>query len=288
MSRAMRCSSMVSRVLAGCFLVAAVAACNKSEPTYSGVSVTAHNYLPYNIDGFTINDASGNKASGGNSLPGGVGGVTCCYKLQGTEFTVKWNYVDVDQWHKGNEETLHAEAKATLSPSQVPEKIGDRVLEVHFYPDRHVELQFPGALMDESRIPMIDVSRWISSHYQEQLNKRYDEREDQQFRRIVRVVASAWLKYRLTDRDDLNRYAYFSLLVNDRFDAHPEVQRILQSTAGRWGAFATSMQALPKSVLSELRSDEFTAVAVPPISAGLLPPPRVVNERRGWKENINE
>ncbi|MGU7776015.1 DUF3304 domain-containing protein [Burkholderia sp. MR1-5-21] len=267
--------------LAVCLLVVTLSACGKSEPVYSGISVNTHNYLPYNLDGFTITDAYGNKAGGGNSLPGGGGGVTCCYKLKGTEFTVKWNYVDVDQWHKGNEVTLHAEAKVAMPPSQVPEKIGDRILEIHFYPDRHVEFQFPGTLMDESRIPMIDVSRWMSSHYQEQLNKRYDEREDQQFRRVARVVAAAWLKYRLTDLNDLKQYAYYNLLVNNRFDAHPEIQRILQAAAGKPGVFAKSMQSLPKSVLSALTNDSFESVAVPVISDGLLPPPRVEEARHG-------
>jgi len=252
-----------------------MAACGKSEPTYSGVSVIAHNYLPYNLDGFTITDAHGNKAGGGNSLPGGGGGVTCCYELQGTEFTVKWNYVDVDQWHKGNEETLYGEAKATLSPSPVPEKAGDRILEVHFYPDRHVELQFPGALMDESRIPMIEVSRWMTSQFQKQLNQRYDERDDQQFRRIARVVAAAWLKYRLTEIDDLKQYAYYNVLVNSRFDAHPEIQRVLKAAANQPGAFAASMRSLPRNVLSELTSDNFASVTVPVIPDGLLPPQRV-------------
>ncbi|PFW66384.1 hypothetical protein COL27_29475, partial [Bacillus sp. AFS075960] len=68
------------------------------------------------------------------------------------------------------------------------------------------------------------------TQYQAQLDKRYDEREDQQFRRIARVIASAWLKYRLTDRDDLQQYVYFTLLVSDRFDEHPEIQRLLQTT----------------------------------------------------------
>lgn len=258
-----------------------LSACGKSGPVYSGISVVAHNYLPYNLDGFAITDASGNKAGGGNSLPGGGGGVTCCYKLEGTEFIVKWSYVDVDQWHKGNEETLHAEARVVMPSARVPEKIGDRILEVHFYPDRHVELQFPGALADTSRIPMIDVSRWMSSHYQDQLNRTYDEREDQQFRRIVRVVATAWLKYRLTDLDDLEQYAYHDLLVNGRFDAHPEVQRVLQTAAGKPGVFAKSMQSLPKSVRLALASDNFKPVAVPVISDGLMPPPRVPEVQHG-------
>lgn len=271
-----------SGLVVGLLAVAlSLSACGKSEPVYSGVSVIAHNYLPYNLDGFSITDAHGNKAFGGNSLPGGGGGVTCCYKLEGEEFVVKWNYVDVDQWHKGNEETLHAEATVAMSSTRVPEKIGDRIIEVHFYPDRHVELQFPGALADTSRIPMIDVSRWMSSRYQNELNRKYDEREDQQFRRIVRVVAMAWLKYRLTDLDDLKQYAYYDLLVNSRFDAHPAIQHILQTAAGKPGMFAKTMQSLPKRVWSALVSDSFAPVVVPVVPDGLLPPLRVPEVRHG-------
>jgi hypothetical protein len=64
------------------------------------------------------------------------------------------------------------------------------------------------------------------------------------------------------------------LLVNSRFDAHPEVQRILRAAAGKPGMFAKSMQSVPKSVLSVLSNDAFEAVPVPAISDGPLPPSR--------------
>ncbi|NTY35576.1 hypothetical protein [Burkholderia diffusa] len=278
----MRLFRLIDRVLAACLLLVVVAACGKSEPTYSGISVIGRNYLPYNMSGFTITDAFGNKASGGGDAPPGAGGgsVKCCYKLKGTEFVVKWNYYDVDQWHKGDKQMFHGETKVSMPQSQLPDEVGSRILEVHFFPDQHVEFQFPGQLLDDARLPIVDVVRWMKQ-YQSQLDKRYDEREDQQFRRVARVVAVAWLKYRLTDLDDLKQYAYFGLLVNDRFDAHPEVQHILQTAAGRPGLFAKSMQALPKSVSSELRSDKFEAVAVPAVAAGLLPPPRVGEKQHG-------
>ncbi|MDN7584611.1 MULTISPECIES: hypothetical protein [Burkholderia cepacia complex] len=278
----MRLSSLVGRILAGCLLVTAMIACGKSEPAYSGISVMGRNYLPYNMNGFTITDAYGNKASGGGDDPPGAGGgsVKCCYKLKGTEFVVKWNYYDVDQWHKGNKQMFHAETKVSMPQSQSPDDVGSRILEVHFFPDRHVEFEFPGKMLDDARLPIVDVVRW-AKRYQTQLDKRYDEREDQQFRRIARVVASAWLKYRLTDRDDLEQYAYYALLVNSRFDAHPEVQRILQTAAGKPGTFAKSMQSLPKRVLFSLSNNAFEAAAVPAISDGLLPPPRVEDAPHG-------
>ncbi|MEM5326216.1 hypothetical protein VSR34_06345 [Paraburkholderia sp. JHI2823] len=241
------------------------------------------NYLSYNMNGFTVTDAYGNKASGGGDDPPGAGGgsLACCYKLKGTEFTVKWDYYDVDQAIAGKEQMFHAEAKVVMPPSPVPENVGTRILEVHFFPDRHVEMQFPGELLDESRIPVVDVSRWMADHYQKELDRKYDDNWAQSHRRISRVVAAAWLKYRLTDQSDLEQYAYFNLLVNSRFDAYPEVQRILQETHGQPGAFAKAIQALPVSVMTELTSDHFTAVSVPSIPDGLLPPPRGEEKQNG-------
>jgi hypothetical protein len=282
MHRVGKLTSLTVHLTAVCLLVVAATACRKSEPVYSGISIMGQNYLPYNLDRFTITDAYGNKASGGGDEPPGAGGgsLTCCYKLKGTEFTVKWDYYDVDQWHTGDESMFHAEAAVSLPPSTVPGKIGTRIFEVHFFPDHHVELQFPGGLLDDSRLPIVEVTKGMG-RFQEQLNKRYDERDDQQFRRIARVVAAAWLKYRMTDQGDLQQYAYFGLLVNDRFDSQPEVQRILQATRGQPGAFAKAIQSLPANVMTELTTNHFASVPVPAIPDGLLPPPRREEEKNG-------
>jgi hypothetical protein len=264
-------------------LLFVLTACGKSVPTYSGVSLMGRNYLPYNMNGFTITDAYGNRARGGGDDPPGAGGgsLSCCYKLKGTEFTVKWNYYDADKWTIEDSHMQHAEAKVSMPPSPVPDSVGSRIFEVHFFPDRHVEFQFPGALLDDSRLPVVDVSRWISAHYQEELDRRFDDTDGQSHRRISRVVAAAWLKYSLVDRNDLEQYTYYSLLVNDRFDAHPEVQRILQERKGTPGEFAKAMQVLPGSVTSELTSNRFKPVSVPTIPDGLLPPPRTEEKQHG-------
>ncbi|PRF48125.1 hypothetical protein C6Q04_13985, partial [Burkholderia multivorans] len=73
--------------------------------------------------------------------------------------------------------------------------------------------------------------------------------------------------------------AYFDLLVNSRFDAHPAVQQILKAASGKPGTFAKSMQSLPTTTLSDLNSNKFETVAVPTIPAGLLPSPRVEAHR---------
>lgn len=264
------------RAATACLMLLSVSACGKSEPTYSGISVEGFNYLPYNLSRFTVSDAFGNSArGGGDDMPGsGEGSLSCCYSLKGTEFVVKWDYYDADQWQAGNKQLLHAEAKVSMSPSQTPKSPGDRILEVHFYPDRHVELAFPGALLGSTRIAASDVTRWMFDRYHKQLDLRYPERDDQQFRRIAREVAIAWLKYQLTDTNDLEQYAYYGLLVNERFDAHPEVQKILQSNRAQPGKFAQSMSGLSTKVVSELKQNKFKPVAVPNIPGGLLPVPR--------------
>ena len=262
-------------------LLLSFSACGKSDPVYSAISTMGRNYLPYNMNGFTITDAYGNKASGGgDDPPGGGGGVACCYKLMGTEFTVKWDYYDADQWHKGSEEMFRAEAKVSMPAIAVPDKVGTRILELHFYPDRHVEFQFPGGLLDEPRVPTIAVAKWMT-RFQPQLDSRYDERDDQQLRRIARVVATAWLRYRMVDQDDLKQFVYFTLLVNKNFDSHPDIQKIVQIARDKPGQFAKAMQALPRSTVNDLNSNRFKAVAVPVIEDGLLPPQRVEDKKNG-------
>lgn len=263
------------RIVMVCLLVLSVASCGNAEPEYSGISVMGQNYLPYNLSSFTITDAYGNKAGGGGDLmPGtGAGSLSCCYRLKGTEFTVKWSYYDADAWHKGDRRKFHAEARVSMPASTDPS--GRNILDVHFFPDRHVEFQFPGSLSDPSRVPIYEVVSWMFLNHLEELNSRYDERDDQQSRRMARVVASAWLKYRLTDVEDMRQYAHFALLVNRQFDAHPEVQKKLQDNKGAPGEFAKAMAVLPASVRSGLNSNRFTPVAVPAIPDGFLPPPRI-------------
>jgi hypothetical protein len=258
----------------------AMAACGKPEPTYTSVSTKALNYLPYNLVRFTITDQFGNTARGGGDLePGaGEGSIACCYLLKGTDFKVQWTYYDADDWRPGEQvKKQQAEASVLLPPATMPDSIGSRILEVHFYPDRHVELSFPGQILGSTRLPIVDVSRGLTERYARRLEQRYEDNDAQLHRRISRVVAQAWLKYRFTNRSDLEQYVYYVLLANPRFDAHPEVQKLIQSTKVRPGAFAKAVETLPPAVAKELGTEQFRAVSVPSISTGLLPPPREEN-----------
>ena len=255
-------------------------ACGKSTPTYSGISTEGLNYLPFNLDRFTITDQYGNRASGGGDLiPGsGEGSVACCYRLKGTEFTVRWKYYDADDWRPGEQVTMHeAQANVSMPPASSPDAIGARILEAHFYPDQHVEFAYPGKLLGSARLPFGAVSSNLAARFGTQLDARYDDTVAQSHRRIVRAAAAAWMRYRLTDTRDLETYAYYALLVNPRFDAHASVQKIIQDNRGTPGAFAAAMGALPREVLADLKDDRFAPVAVPAIPVGMLPPPREEN-----------
>ncbi|WP_293042429.1 hypothetical protein [Paraburkholderia sp.] len=61
---------------------------------------------------------------------------------------------------------------------------------------------------------------------------------------------------------DLEQYVYYTLLVNPDFDKHPAVQRIVGETQGKPGAFGAAMEALPDSVVQELKSNRFEHVAM--------------------------
>ncbi|RQR28530.1 MULTISPECIES: DUF3304 domain-containing protein [unclassified Burkholderia] len=256
------------------------AACSHPDPIYTHVSTEALNYLPYNLVRFTISDRFGNKARGGGDLePGaGEGSIACCYALKGTDFKVRWTYYDADDWRPGEQvKKLQAEADVSLLPTRAPDSIGSRILEIHFYPDHHIELAFPGQMLGSTRLPIVDVSRSLAKRYGEQLGTKFDDNDAQLHRRISRAVAEAWLKYRFIDRSDLEQYAYYALLVNPRFDTHPEVQHLIQSSNGKPGAFAKAMAALPPAVAKSLVQSRFQAVAAPSIPRGLLPPPREEN-----------
>ncbi|MDN8012042.1 DUF3304 domain-containing protein [Burkholderia multivorans] len=182
---------VVLRIAAANLPFASIAACSKSEPTYVAVSTEALNYLPYNLVRFTITDQYGNKARGGGDLEPGAGesSIACCYSLKGANFKVQWTYYDADDWRPGDQvKKQQAEANASLTPTNVPDSIGSRILEIHFYPDHHVELAFPGEMLGSTRLPIVDVSRELTKRYGKQLDEKYGDNDVHLHRRISRTV----------------------------------------------------------------------------------------------------
>jgi hypothetical protein len=233
-----------------------------SEPTFGGLSIEGFNYMPYNLSRFVVYDKYGNTASGGGDLmPGsGEGSLSCCYKLKGTDFTVKWDVYDADEAIKdlyAPIEMIHKITEVHLPPTEVAGGVGERILGLHFYPDDHIEFEFRRDLSG-TRIFYSDVWDWLRKTHGKLLNPD-SEHDSVVFRRTARLAAGGWVKYRLENTEDLEQYVYFTLL-NPKFDLHPTVQKILLETKGKPGAFAAAMEKLPPPIVDELKSDGFEHV----------------------------
>jgi hypothetical protein len=233
-----------------------------SVPIYNGISVEGMNYTPFNLTRFVIRDEYGNRAGGGGDLmPGaGEGSLSCCYKLRGTDFTVDWEIYDIDESEDvyAPLKKIHKQTKVHFQRTKSSVHPGTAVLAVHFYPDYHVELELRGDL-GGSRINYSAVDYWFQKKYGKAANPEELD-EFAAFRRTTRVAARGWMRYRLTDTVDLEQYVYYTLLVNPKFDEHPDVQRILKETKGRPGAFGAAMQMLPDTVVLEIKSNRFEHV----------------------------
>ncbi|KWK81245.1 DUF3304 domain-containing protein [Burkholderia ubonensis] len=253
---------MFKRLVILLFAALTLAGCDafSSEPTYRGVSIMGLNYTPFNLSEFTIRDKYGNRASGGGDLPpsAGAGSLSCCYKLKGTSFTVDWEVYDQDEFMKDPYapiKKIHKRTEVRFPPTKVVGGAGEVVLAVHFYPDDHIEFEFRND-MSGTRIDYTEVDHWLQTKYGKAANPD-DEDMAVAFRRTARVASQGWLKYRLTDSKDLEQYVYYAQLVNPKFDEHPAVQRILQETNGKPGAFGAAMQGLPDAVVQEIKGNRF-------------------------------
>jgi hypothetical protein len=242
-------------LLAGCDVLS-------SEPTYGGLSIEGFNYTPYNLDRFVITDKYGNRASGGGDLmPGsGEGSLSCCYKLKGTDFTIDWYVYDADLAIKAIDahqpiQDIRKITQVHLPPTNVIGGAGERILGLHFYPDDHIEFEFRRDLSG-TRIFYAEVDVW----FVKKQGKTFDPDsgvDAAAFRRTARVASEGWLKYRLTNTQDLEQYVYYTLLVNPKFDEHPVIRKILADAKDQPGAFAVAMEKLPASIVEQLKRDTF-------------------------------
>ncbi|MBY4869103.1 MULTISPECIES: DUF3304 domain-containing protein [Burkholderia] len=253
---------MIRRLFALLAAALALAGCDafSSEPTYRGVSIMGLNYTPFNLSEFTIRDKYGNRASGGGDLPPGAGAgrLSCCYKLKGTDFTVEWEVYDADEAIKdlyAPIKKIHKTTEVKFPPTKVKGRAGEDVLAVHFYPDDHIEFEIRND-MSGTRIDYTEVDYWLQTKYGKAANPD-DADMSVAFRRTARIASQGWLKYHLTDSNDLEQYVYYSQLVNPKFDEHPIVQRIVKETKGMPGAFGAAMQSLPDVVVREMKSNRF-------------------------------
>ena len=107
------------------------------------VTVTGYNYTERPIYTFSVNGAGGSNLFAKEKHGGGA--FSCCTEITiGKPAVIKWMYsYTKKQYEAGLREENHT-STVTVPPSEVPDA---DFLEVHFYPDHHVELalvKFPG------------------------------------------------------------------------------------------------------------------------------------------------
>jgi len=132
-------------------------------PKRYSVTAYGYNYTDLYIDSFEVDGAGGGNLE--VSLPDAGGGKhTCCATLTsglpvGTPFTIKWTR-DRARWC---EQTVKLTTPIPVAP---------RYLEVHFYPDGHIEI----AATVEASAPRLKLERFDRGQRKAHGNDNHDER----------------------------------------------------------------------------------------------------------------
>ncbi|WP_343498548.1 hypothetical protein [Achromobacter denitrificans] len=249
---------MHRRFVAVAMSLGLLAGCN-AEPTYSGVSFVTYNYTPWNLEPVRIRDASGRVASSSTLPPGGgEGSVSCCYTFTGTEFAVKWSGGDPDLLRKHlfddkfDEVMFKKEASVHFPVAMAPDGDGPLYLELHIYPDEHMELALSRDLKGQVRIPIVETTRWLYGKYGAELIEYENATELKHV--LAKVTRQAWMRYRIEDGEDLRAYMYLYFIVASDFDKDAQIAALLNDPARTPGAFGTAVAVLSKEKLAQLKT----------------------------------
>ncbi|WP_454668289.1 hypothetical protein [Achromobacter kerstersii] len=235
-----------------------LAGCN-GEPIYGGVSLIAYNYTPWSLNPIRISDASGNVA-GSSTLPpgGGEGSVSCCYMFKGTDFTVKWSGGDPDLMRehmydgKYDEVIFKKQTAVHFPPTEVPDGDGTLILELHIYPDEHMELALSRKLEGQARIPIVETTHWLYEKYRNELvgyDQAYELRDV-----LAKVTKQAWIQYGIEDVEDMRGYMYLYFIVASDFDKNVEVAKILKDPNRKPGDFGRAVAALSEEKIAQIKA----------------------------------
>jgi hypothetical protein len=235
-----------------------LAGCN-GEPIYSGVSFITYNYTPWHLEPVSLSDASGNLASSSPLRPGGgAGRVACCYAFKGTDFTVEWSGGDPVLLRKhlfdGKfEEVLFKKETAVHFPAtKIPGGDGTLILELHIYPDEHMELALSRNLAGNARIPIVDTVRWLYRKYGDELVGYEDAYELGDV--LAKVTKQAWMRYRIEDAGDMRAYMYLYFMVASDFEKDAEIAAMLKAPNRKPGDFGRAVAALSKDKIAQMKA----------------------------------
>ncbi|MGE8453836.1 MAG: hypothetical protein ACN6OP_25150 [Pseudomonadales bacterium] len=235
-----------------------LAGCN-GEPTYQGVSVITYNYTPWDLTSVRIVDAFGGAAGSGMLRSGGgEGSVSCCYTLKGTDFTVKWRGGDADLMRKHmfdgkfDDVIFTKETKVDFPPQESPPGDGPIFLELHIYPDEHMEFALSRKLLGQARIPIPETTRWLYEHHRDELMEYEDIHELRYV--LAKVAKQAWIRYRIEDAEDMRAYMYLYFTVASNFDNDADLAKLLQEPKRKPGDFGRAVAALTKEKIAQVKA----------------------------------
>lgn len=250
---------VTTKLAAGLLGLGLVAGCN-GEPTYQGVSFITYNYTPWDLEYVQVQDAQGGKAGTGSVSPGGgEGAVACCYTLKGTEFKVRWRGGDGALMQK----YMYDEAKyesafftkttsVEFPPTKIPPGEGPLYLELHIYPDEHMEMALSRELLGQVRIPIVETTRWLYETHGASLGQ-YENVYDLQ-RALAKVAGQAWTQYGISDAADMRGYMYLHFLVASDFDKDAEIAALLNDANRKPGDFGRMVTGLSDGKLARMKA----------------------------------
>lgn len=120
------------------------------------------------------------------------------------------------------------------------------------YPDEHFEIALSRKLLGQTRIPIIETTRWLYRRHRDALTAYRDIYEVQ--RVLAKVAKTAWIKYRLEDRRDLQQYMFLYFTVASNFDADPDVVAMLAKPDRKPGDFGAAAGAMSQAQIARIRA----------------------------------
>ncbi|WP_454691377.1 hypothetical protein [Achromobacter aloeverae] len=239
---------MSAGLLAGC----------DGEPTYGGMNFVVFNYTQFDIDTVALTDKRGKGAFTMQvSVGGGEGSVACCYTLKGTEFTAKWRAADPEilgqhLYDKNIEQYFFTrETTVNFPATEIPRGDGPVYLELHIYPDEHVEMALSRKLLGDTRLPIVETTRWLWREHKDALTGFDNPYEV--LHAVAHVTRTSWGKYRIEDAADMREYMKMYFTVAANFDQDPAIKSVLEKKDRQPGEFARAIESLPPARIAALK-----------------------------------
>jgi hypothetical protein len=233
-----------------------LAGCDR-EPSYGGFGFIAYNYTNYEIDTVSLTDKRGKSAVTMQvSIGAGGGSVSCCYTLKGTDFTAEWRAADpkilgAHLYDRDVEKYFFTrERKVHFPPTKRPPGDGPLFLELHIYPDEHVEVALSRSMVN-GRIPIVDTTRWLWREHRNEVGD-FENIYDLGYV-LAGVTKTSWGKYHIEDAGDMRQYMKMYFTVASDFDQDPAIAAVLEKKDREPGEFSRLIESLSPEHLAALR-----------------------------------